>query len=480
MREVFALGALVAEVAADAARQAQTAAAWTDPPDVVGFHGQTVFHDPRGERSGRPLTVQIGEAAVVAHALGAPVVSSFRMADILEGGEGAPLVPRFDYHQFGSDTKDRVLLNLGGIANLTRIPAKAKLGQVVAFDCGPGNMLLDGVVAALRSDGPRHDEGGALAARGRADEGVVREFLADPYFSRRPPKSAGREEFGAAFRDRFLKRTEAGGGALGGGAVRGRGGGGGGGGRAAGGPRRGNAGRPGGGPAGPRRHQTRPNPAAHHGGRSGRGSAGAASGERRLAHGHVGAHWTSHGSAGASPLGLGGVAPRPARQQRGRPPEGRRRAPRGARHGRRAGDHPARKPRADRAGERTRHAPPSAPGPRILRLERAVVPRLVPHLRQRRLGTHAGERGGAGELSARRPPRGDRHPARDRLRGGQGPGHRGALVHPLLPGPARRSRLRSLGNRRGPGLRRGPPPGQPRPTPRSWPAPRNAPPRPRG
>ena len=208
MREVFALGVLVAEVAADAARQAQTAAAWTDPPDVVGFHGQTVFHDPRGERSGRPLTVQIGEAAVVAHALGAPVVSNFRMADILAGGEGAPLVPRFDYHQFGSDTKDRVLLNLGGIANLTRIPAKAKLGQVVAFDCGPGNMLLDGVVAALRSDGPRHDEGGALAARGRADEGVVREFLADPYFSRRPPKSAGREEFGAAFRDRFLKRTE--------------------------------------------------------------------------------------------------------------------------------------------------------------------------------------------------------------------------------------------------------------------------------
>jgi anhydro-N-acetylmuramic acid kinase len=208
MREVFALGVLVAEVAADAARQAQTAAAWTDPPDVVGFHGQTVFHDPRGERSGRPLTVQIGEAAIVAHALGAPVVSNFRMADILEGGEGAPLVPRFDYHQFGSDTKDRVLLNLGGIANLTRVPAKAKLSQVVAFDCGPGNMLLDSVVAALRREGPRHDEGGALAASGRADEGVVREFLADPYFSRKPPKSAGREEFGAAFRDRFLKRTE--------------------------------------------------------------------------------------------------------------------------------------------------------------------------------------------------------------------------------------------------------------------------------
>lgn len=208
MRQMLALGVALGEVAADAARQAQTAAAWTDPPDVIGFHGQTVFHDPRGERSGRPLTVQIGEATVVAHALGAHVVSNFRMADILEGGEGAPLVPRFDYHQLGSDTKDRVLLNLGGIANLTRIPARATIGQVVAFDCGPGNMLLDGVVSALRGDGPRFDVGGAFAARGKADEAVVREFLADVYFSRKPPKSAGREEFGAAFRDRFLKRTE--------------------------------------------------------------------------------------------------------------------------------------------------------------------------------------------------------------------------------------------------------------------------------
>jgi anhydro-N-acetylmuramic acid kinase len=208
MRRMLALGVALGEVAADAARQAKSAAAWTDPPDVIGFHGQTVFHDPRGERSGRPLTVQIGEATVVAHALCSPVVSNFRMADILEGGEGAPLVPRFDYHQLGSETKDRVLLNLGGIANLTRIPARATIGQMVAFDCGPGNMLLDGVIASLRGDGPRFDVGGSSAARGRADDAVVSEFIADEYFSRKPPKSAGREEFGAAFRDRFLKRTE--------------------------------------------------------------------------------------------------------------------------------------------------------------------------------------------------------------------------------------------------------------------------------
>lgn len=208
MRRLFALAVAIGEAGADAARQAAAAAGWSEPPEVVGFHGQTVFHDPRGERSGRPLTTQIGEPSIVAHALRAPVVSNFRMADVLEGGEGAPLVPRFDYHQFGSETADRVLLNLGGIANLTRIPAGASIDAIAAFDCGPGNMLLDGIVAAVRPDGARFDEGGALAARGRVDETVLAEFLDHPFFARKPPKSAGREEFGAEFRARFLARTE--------------------------------------------------------------------------------------------------------------------------------------------------------------------------------------------------------------------------------------------------------------------------------
>lgn len=208
LRRLFVLAVALGEAGADAARQAHAAAGWNEPPDVVGFHGQTVFHDPRGERSGRPLSMQIGEPAVVAHALRAPVVSNFRMADLLEGGEGAPLVPRFDYNQFASDTTDRVLLNLGGIANLTRIPAGAPIGAITAFDCGPGNMLLDGIVAALRPEGPRYDAGGGMAARGRVDDAVLAEFLAHPFFARQPPKSAGREEFGADYRARFLARTE--------------------------------------------------------------------------------------------------------------------------------------------------------------------------------------------------------------------------------------------------------------------------------
>ena len=208
-RRLLALHAALGEAGAEAARQAFAAAAWTDPPDVIGFHGQTIFHDPRGERSGHPLSAQIGDPTVVAHALRAPVVSNFRMADILEGGEGAPLVPRFDYHQFASDSSDRVLLNLGGIANLTRIPAGAPLGSIVAFDCGPGNMLLDSIVTAVQPGGPRYDEGGKIAASGRVIEDVAREFLSDSFFDRKPPKSAGREQFGDAYRDRFLGRTAA-------------------------------------------------------------------------------------------------------------------------------------------------------------------------------------------------------------------------------------------------------------------------------
>jgi anhydro-N-acetylmuramic acid kinase len=116
-------------------------------------------------------------------------------------------VPLFDWHQFGSGTEDVALLNLGGIANLTRLRPGASLEALVAFDCGPGNMLLDGIMAEL-GGGARYDAGGALAGQGRASEALVREFLADEFIARRPPKSAGREQFGAAYLERFLARTE--------------------------------------------------------------------------------------------------------------------------------------------------------------------------------------------------------------------------------------------------------------------------------
>ena len=208
MRDLLALHVELGQHAALTAREALEAPdARGLTPEVVGSHGQTVFHDPQGKRSGIPLSIQIGEPSAIARALSCRVVSNFRMADILEGGEGAPLVPRFDLHQFVSDASDRVLLNLGGIANLTRLKPNAQVEDVVAFDCGAGNMLLDAVMGSLGPAGVRYDDQGAEAARGAPALEVVEEFLSDPFIARRPPKSAGREEFGATYLERFLTRT---------------------------------------------------------------------------------------------------------------------------------------------------------------------------------------------------------------------------------------------------------------------------------
>src|SRR5207247_1766028 len=208
MRDLLALHVEVGQYAALTALDAVGAPeARGLRPEVAGMHGQTVFHDPQGKRSGVALSIQIGEPTAVARALDCSVVSNFRMADVLEGGEGAPLVPRFDLHQFVSDVSDRVLLNLGGIANITRLKPNAQVEEIVAFDCGSGNMLLDAIMGSLGPQGSRYDDQGQEAARGRADEEVVKEFLADPFIARRPPKSAGREEFGAAYLERFLSRT---------------------------------------------------------------------------------------------------------------------------------------------------------------------------------------------------------------------------------------------------------------------------------
>ena len=208
LRELFRVHVEVAEIAATAAKEALALAPAGPPPEVVGYHGQTVFHDPHGERSGKRVTVQIGDPAVLAAALEITIVSNFRMADLLAGGEGAPLVPLFDYHQLASDKRDRVLVNLGGIANLTRLRPGAPLDETLAFDCGPGNMLLDGIVGALGPQGTRYDAGGALARSGRVAEELLRYFLSEPFFERMPPKSAGREEFGAGYLSRFIARTD--------------------------------------------------------------------------------------------------------------------------------------------------------------------------------------------------------------------------------------------------------------------------------
>jgi anhydro-N-acetylmuramic acid kinase len=173
--------------------------------DLVGCHGQTLYHQARAEKyAGRKFacTWQLGEAAAIAAAVGVPVVSNFRPADMLAGGQGAPLVPLLDYVLFADAKHGRVLQNIGGIANLTAIPANAPPHAVLAFDTGPGNMVIDWLAHELFKK--PYDRSGALAAKGAILVPVLQDALQDPYFWLKPPKTAGREQFGSAYASRFL------------------------------------------------------------------------------------------------------------------------------------------------------------------------------------------------------------------------------------------------------------------------------------
>jgi anhydro-N-acetylmuramic acid kinase len=174
--------------------------------DLIGCHGQTIYHQATAARYlGREATCtwQIGEMAMLAEATRVPVVSNFRPADMVVGGQGAPLVPLLDYVLFRHPTRGRVLQNLGGIGNLTALPANAGPLQVVAFDTGPANMVIDQLMQQLFSK--PFDRGGKTGGRGTVIKAVVSSRLREPFFQVRPPKSAGREQFGSDYAARFLE-----------------------------------------------------------------------------------------------------------------------------------------------------------------------------------------------------------------------------------------------------------------------------------
>lgn len=196
----FLLGELYAEAVA------QTVHKHRVKLDLVGCHGQTLYHQGEAARFlGRKLaaTWQTGEGAVIAARLGVPVVSDFRPADIAAGGKGAPLVPFLDYLLYFDQRIGRIAQNIGGIANLTAIPAGASLRQVIAFDTGPGNMVMDAAMEELF--GKRYDRGGKVAASGRVLHGVVAQLLRARFFRQKPPRTAGREEFGREYVGRLLQ-----------------------------------------------------------------------------------------------------------------------------------------------------------------------------------------------------------------------------------------------------------------------------------
>ncbi len=176
------------------ARAIQRACRRYGPVDLIGCHGQTIYHE------GGVATMQIGEAAVIAEHIGVPVISDFRPRDIAAGGQGAPLVPFVDRLLFGRSRRTRIALNIGGIANITVMPAG------IAFDTGPGNMVIDALVRESTGGKQNFDRGGRIAARGNLNRDLLDRLLVDPYYRRRPPKSAGREQYGVEFVAR-LRRT---------------------------------------------------------------------------------------------------------------------------------------------------------------------------------------------------------------------------------------------------------------------------------
>jgi len=196
----FLLGELYADAILTAQKKFRLRA------ELVGCHGQTIYHQGEAKAFlGRRIAVtwQTGEGAVLAARTGVPVVSDFRPADMAAGGKGAPLVPFLDYLLYRDRRIGRVVQNIGGIANLSAIAAGASAQEVLAFDTGPGNMVIDAVVTKFFEQG--YDRGGKIAASGRVLENVVTAVLRIPYFRQKPPKTAGREEFGREFVTRFVR-----------------------------------------------------------------------------------------------------------------------------------------------------------------------------------------------------------------------------------------------------------------------------------
>lgn len=199
----FLLGELFAGAAVDVAAKAGVG---IEKVDFIGSHGQTIYHMPeicREHGYDIRYSVQIGEGAVIAQRTGAITVSDFRVGDISAGGQGAPLVPYTEYLLFTDKLRSTLLQNIGGISNITLLPANCGIEQIVAFDTGPGNMVIDGIVRIFTDGKFSMDKDGEMAGGGRINHWLLTCLLDDPYIYIKPPKSTGREYFG----DEYIKRV---------------------------------------------------------------------------------------------------------------------------------------------------------------------------------------------------------------------------------------------------------------------------------
>jgi len=211
--EISQLNFLLGEEFASAAIAACTK--WRIPLHkigLIGSHGQTIFHQgiPAKFLSARGIasTLQVGEPSIIAERTGVTTIADFRPGDMAAGGGGAPLVPFVDYLLYRNAKIGRAALNIGGIANVTVVPADAKPRDVFAFDTGPGNMIIDALVERLTQGRHTYDKGAQLAGKGSVIPVLLEKMLCDPYLRLRPPKTAGREQFGSAYVGKLFARAQ--------------------------------------------------------------------------------------------------------------------------------------------------------------------------------------------------------------------------------------------------------------------------------
>ncbi len=204
----FLLGRLLADACLEVCRKAGIP---TAEIDFVGSHGHTIFHQPNeisylNHRI--TSTLQIGEASLISEALGCPVISDFRVRDMAAGGQGAPLVPYTEYLIYSRKGKAIALQNIGGIGNITFLPEDNHMDHIIAFDTGPGNMIIDALVSIHTGGARNYDEGGTIAASAAVHTGLLQWLLQDPYLYRSAPKTTGREYYGAEFVNALLEKAK--------------------------------------------------------------------------------------------------------------------------------------------------------------------------------------------------------------------------------------------------------------------------------
>ncbi len=206
--QINALNFEIGDWLAESARAAlKVAVVGPEAIDLIASHGQTIYHDV-GCSAPRPATLQIGDPSVIAHSTGVTTVGNFRTADVAAGGQGAPLVSYVDWLLWRHLHEDRVILNIGGIANLTYLPAGAEPNRVIAFDTGPGNLLIDFFARRVTGGKQNYDVDGRQAGAGQVDSSWLQILADDPYFHLDPPKTTGREYFGASYGEWLWQEAE--------------------------------------------------------------------------------------------------------------------------------------------------------------------------------------------------------------------------------------------------------------------------------